>query len=128
MKKEIANYDEYISLQADEAKEMLHTMRKLILELAPDATEVISYGMPAFRYANSMLVYIAGFTKHCSLFAANSKLTASMAEELKPYKTSKGTIQFQFNQKLPLALIKKIVKARMKENIEKQKIKAIKKK
>ena len=111
--------DEYIALQPDEAKVLLTKMRQIIKSAAPEAEETISYKMPAFRY-KGMLVYFAGFKNHCSLFAANSQLTAAMEDELKKYKTSKGTIQFQFGEPLPEGLIKKIVKARVKQNLEKE--------
>ena len=115
------NIDEYISLQPDAAKEMLEAMRQIINAVVPDAEETISYGMPAFKYHGKMLVYFAGFKKHCSLFPANSSLIDAMEDELKTYRTSKGTIQFELGKRLPIALIKKIVKARAKQNLEKSK-------
>jgi uncharacterized protein YdhG (YjbR/CyaY superfamily) len=74
--------------------------------------------MPAFKY-HGMLVYFAAFKNHCSLFAANATLIEEMYPELKTYKTSKGTIQFTPEKPLPVALIQKIVLARMKQNEEK---------
>ena len=118
MTTEIKNIDEYLTTQSEEARTKLIQIRELVHALAPDAIETISYGMPAFKYANRMLVYFAGFKKHCSLFPSNSSLIESMEQELKNYKTSKGTIQFELNKPLPLSLIKKIVKARIKQNQE----------
>jgi len=121
MKTDFKNIDEYIYSQTDEVKLILEKIRQIIQSVAPDALEIISYGMPAFKAHGRMLVYFAGFKNHCSLFPANAGLIAKMETELKNYKTSKGTIQFEFNKPLPIALIKKIVKIRVKENLEKSK-------
>lgn len=119
MNTEVSTIDDYIAMQSKEVQLKLIQLRELIQQLAPDATETISYGMPAFKYANSMLVYFAGFKKHCSLFPANAGLIKELEEDLKKYKTSKGTIQFELSKPLPIALIKKIVKARVNQNQEK---------
>jgi uncharacterized protein YdhG (YjbR/CyaY superfamily) len=74
--------------------------------------------MPAFRY-HGRLVYFGAFKDHYSLFPANSSLIAEMKDELKSYKTAPGTIQFPYDRPLPVALVKKIVKARVKENLRK---------
>jgi uncharacterized protein YdhG (YjbR/CyaY superfamily) len=110
----------YIAMQPETIKAALEKMRQVIKTVAPDAEEVISYGMPAYRY-HGMLVYFAGFKNHYSLFPGNASLIAEMAEDLKGYKTSKGTIQFSPDKPLPVGLIKKIVKIRMKENLARQK-------
>jgi len=112
--------DTYLALQPENVRVALEKLRQVIKTSAPDAEEVISYGMPAYRY-HGMLVYFAGFKNHYSLFPANASIIAEMAEELKGYKTSKGTIQFALDNPMPVTLIKKIVKARMKENLNKQK-------
>ncbi|HEY6435368.1 MAG TPA: DUF1801 domain-containing protein [Ignavibacteriaceae bacterium] len=114
------NIETYIALQPENVRAALEKMRQVIKTAAPDAEEVISYGMPAYRY-HGMLVYFAGFKNHYSLFPGNASLIAEMAEDLKAYKTSKGTIQFSPDKPLPVGLIKKIVKIRMKENLAKQK-------
>ena len=112
--------DTYLALQPENVRIALEKMRQVIKATAPDAAEVISYGMPAYRY-HGMLVYFAGFKNHYSLFPGNASMIAEMADELKGYKTSKGTIQFAPDKPMPVTLIKKIVKARMKENLSKQK-------
>ena len=112
--------DTYLALQPENVRIALEKMRQVIKATAPDAAEVISYGMPAYRY-HGMLVYFAGFKNHYSLFPGNASMIAEMADELKGYKTSKGTIQFAPDKPMPVSLIKKIVKARMKENLSKQK-------
>lgn len=110
----------YLSLQPENVQIKLEKLRQIIKTAAPGAEEVISYGMPAFRL-NGMLVYFAGFKNHYSFFPGNSSLIATMAEELKDYKTSKGTIQFELDKPVPVALIKKIVKARVMENLSRPK-------
>jgi uncharacterized protein YdhG (YjbR/CyaY superfamily) len=82
--------------------------------MAPRAEEVISYGMPGYKY-HGMLVYFAAFKNHCSFFPGSSRII-KMYDELKEYKTSKGSIQFTIDKPLPVSLVKKIVKARMREN------------
>ena len=82
-----------------------------------EATEVVSYGIPMFKY-NGMLVGYAAFKSHCSLFPTGSGVLDRFEKELKGYRTSKGTIQFPPDKPLRDALVKKIVKARVKENEE----------
>jgi len=79
----------------------------------PEATETISYGMPAFKY-KGVLVWFAAFSKHCSLFPTASVVEA-FKNELKGFSTSKGTIHFPTDKPLPTALVKKLVKARVSQ-------------
>ena len=82
-----------------------------------EATEVISYRIPIFKY-NGMLIGYAAFAKHCSLFPTGSGLIERFKKELAGYHTSRGTIQFPSDKGFPDALLKKIVKARVKQNQE----------
>lgn len=116
--KNITTVDEYLALQTQEAANALQRIREIVKKSAPEAEETISYGMPAFKYFGPLL-YFAAFEKHCSFFPGNSSLIETMKDELKGFKTSKGTIQFTIEKPLPAALIKKIVKSRIKENKEK---------
>jgi uncharacterized protein YdhG (YjbR/CyaY superfamily) len=75
--------------------------------------------MPAFKYKGGLVGY-AAFSNHCSLFPMNASLVEEFQEELKRYRTSKGTIQFPVDKPLPAALVKKIVRARVKENEQKK--------
>ena len=120
MNNEAKTIDEYIVLQPKEVQVYLQKLRQTIKSAAPNAEETISYKMPAFRY-HGMLVYFAAFKNHYSLFPANGSIIATMNEELKKYKTGKGTIQFTYGKPLPVALIKKIVKARVQQNLTKKK-------
>ena len=93
---------------------MLTKMRAAIRSAVPrDAAEVISYRMPAFR-RDGVLVWYAGFADHCSLFPGGLVLER-FKDELVGFKTSKGTVQFPLDAPLPMALIKRIVKARVSE-------------
>lgn len=121
----IKDIDSYIALIPEKMQPLLVKLRQTIRKAAPQAEELISYGMPAFRY-HDMLVYFAGFKNHCSFFPGNAGLIKDMKNELKDYKTSAGTIQFTIENPLPAALVTKMVKIRMKQNLEKEKAKKAK--
>jgi len=110
--------DGYLVAVPEPACSTLKHIRKVIQSVVPkETTEVISYGMPMFKY-NGMLVGYAAFKDHCSLFPTGSGVIEKFAKELKGYKTSRGTIQFASDTPLPDALVKEIVKTRVKENKE----------
>ena len=110
--------DEYISKTPEPAQSTLRHLRSVIRSVVPkETTEVISYGIPMFKF-NGMLVGYAAFKNHCSLFPTGSGAIEKFAKELKGYSTSRGTIQFPPDKPLPDALVKKIVKARVAENRE----------
>ena len=108
------NVDAYIAGFPIEIQEKLVKMRALIKKAAPAAEEVISYGIPAYKL-NGMLVWFAAHTKHIGLYPRGSGIE-TFKKELAGYKTTKGTVQFPFDEPLPLALITKIVKFRVTEN------------
>jgi uncharacterized protein YdhG (YjbR/CyaY superfamily) len=104
--------DEYIAAVPEPARSTLNKMRATIRSVVPrEATEVISYRMPAFKH-NQVLVWFAAFSNHCSLFPTGAVIE-KFKNKLKGFPTSKGTIQFPMDKPLPTALIKKIVKARV---------------
>lgn len=108
--------DEYISNYPQEMQELLVTLRKVVKEAAPDAIEKISYQMPTFAlYGN--LVHFAAFKNHIGFYPAPSGVEA-FKDELTAYKCSKGAIQFPIKEPLPYALISKIVRFRVAENIK----------
>lgn len=112
--------DAYLAAVPEPARGTLEKMRVLIRSAAPaEATEAIGYGMPTFRYKGALVAY-AAFKNHCSLFPMNASLVEAFKDELKEYKTSKGTIQFTVDKPLPAALVKKLVKARVAENEQKK--------
>jgi uncharacterized protein YdhG (YjbR/CyaY superfamily) len=106
--------EDYLAALPQDARATLEKIRKAIKAAAPKATEVISYQMPMYKH-HGMLVGFAAFKDHCSLFPGAEPL-AIYKDELKAYKTSKGTIRFPIGQPLPAALVKKIVKSRVAEN------------
>jgi len=104
--------DEYLAGVPEPARSTLNKIRAAIRSAAPpEATETISYGMPAFKY-KGVLVWFAAFSNHCSLFPTASVVEA-FKNELKAFSTSKGTIHFPTDKPLPTALVKKLVKARV---------------
>jgi uncharacterized protein YdhG (YjbR/CyaY superfamily) len=125
--KAVKTVEEYLSLFPEPQRKELEKIRKAIKDTAPKAEEAISYGMPGYKL-NGVLVYFGGFKTHCSFFPAGNSVIKKFSEELKEYKTSKGTIQFPLNQSIPVLLIKKMVKERIRENEIKQKEKSMKKK
>ena len=114
--------DEYMSALPDEVQQVLEKVRSTIKSAAPKAEEVISYQMPAYKQ-NGMLVYFAAFKDHCSFFPASKKVLDVFRDELKPFKTFGGTIQFTTEKPLPVKLIKEIVKFRIQQNEEKKPLK-----
>lgn len=113
------NTDEYIASFQETERLLLEQMRAIIKAVVPDAQEVISYGMPAFKL-NGMLVWYAAYTKHIGFYPKPLAIEV-FKKELSPYKCSKGAIQFPFDQPLPAALITEIVKFRVMENLKKGK-------
>ncbi|MGZ3847426.1 MAG: iron chaperone [Flavisolibacter sp.] len=118
--KAVKTVDEYLMLFPDPQRRALETIRHLIKEAAPMADETISYGMPAYKH-NGILAYFGGFKTHCSFFPGGSALIEEFSEELKSYRTSKGTIQFPLDKPIPEALIKRMVKEKVKQNLAKTK-------
>jgi uncharacterized protein YdhG (YjbR/CyaY superfamily) len=104
--------DEYLARVREPARSTLKKVRAAIRSaLPPKATETISYGMPAFKYKQT-LIWFAAFANHCSIFPT-ATVIEQFKNELKGFTTSKGTIQFPTNKPLPSALIKKLVKVRL---------------
>src|SRR6185436_5226124 len=114
--KAAASVDEYIDVAEPKAKKALKDIRKTIKSAAPKAEEVISYQIPGYKY-HGMLVFFAAWKNHISLYPAPWK-AESLKEEMAAYEGSKGTIKFPIDEPMPLTLIKKMVKYRMKENEE----------
>jgi uncharacterized protein YdhG (YjbR/CyaY superfamily) len=109
------NFEEYLAGVPAPARSALKQMRTAIRSAVPlEAIEIISYGIPAFKHKR-VLVWYAAFSKHFSLFPTASVIEA-FKEELKGFVISKGTIQFPTDQPLSAALIKRLVKARVKQN------------
>lgn len=110
--------DSYIASFPADVQTLLQQVRKTIQQAAPGATEAIKYGIPTF-ILNGNLVHFAAFKHHIGFYPAPTGIKA-FEQELSPYKQGKGSIQFPFDQPLPLELINKIVIYRVKENAKKQ--------
>jgi uncharacterized protein YdhG (YjbR/CyaY superfamily) len=109
--------DEYIARFPLPVRKKLNQIRQLVKELAPEATEKISYRMPTF-FLNGNLVHFAAYTHHIGLYPTSSGV-AYFEAELATYQHSKGAIQFPLDQELPLDLIRRIVEFRVAENRKK---------
>jgi uncharacterized protein YdhG (YjbR/CyaY superfamily) len=111
--------DEYLANISEPARTTLKKIRAIIRSVAPlEATEVISYGIPTFKY-KGMLASYAAFSNHCSLFPGAGPAT-EFKNELKNFRTSKGTIRFAPDKPPPVPVLKKLVKARIAENDRKK--------
>tara|TARA_R110000868_G_scaffold44708_2_gene149026 strand:+ start:2403 stop:2771 length:369 start_codon:yes stop_codon:yes gene_type:complete len=111
------NVDEYIALFPESTQEILKEIRATIKRIVPEVEEHISYKMPAFKY-NGILVYFAAYQHHIGFYALPTA-HAAFQEDLRGYKTGKGSVQFPLNEPLPITLIEKIVKFRVAENLKK---------
>lgn len=110
-----SSVDNYISAFPFPVQEILRQIRTIILVSAPDATESISYGMPAYTANGRPLVYFAGYSHHIGFYATPSG-HEEFAQELASYKQGKGSVQFPLNKPIPYDLIRRIVEFRVKEN------------
>ena len=109
--------DEYIAAQPEQVRGLLERLRTAIRQAVPGAEEVISYQMPAFRL-KGVLVFFAAFKNHIGFYPTSSGIKA-FRKELASYETSKGAIRFPLDKPLPIALVKKIVKFRVSEQMDK---------
>jgi len=110
------NTDEYLAAVPEPARSTLTRIRAVIRSaVPPEATEVISYRIPTFRYKGP-LVGFAAFPNHCSFFPMSSSVLERFENDLQGLETSKGTIRFPVDKPLSAALVKKVVKARIAQN------------
>lgn len=114
--------DGYIESFPPKVQPLLRKVRSTIAKAAPGAQEAIKYNLPAF-VLNGNLVFFGGFSHHVGLYALPFSTTRFKAR-LAKYKTGSGSVQFPYDEKLPLGLITQIVKFRAKENLERQRAKA----
>jgi uncharacterized protein YdhG (YjbR/CyaY superfamily) len=115
----VSDVDAYLAKVPEPAKTTLEKLRTTIRStVPPETTEKLSYGIPSFHYKGGLVAY-AAFKKHCSFFPMQASLIDEMQDELKAYRTAKGTLQFPLDRPLPATLVKRMVKARILENKQK---------
>lgn len=119
MEQSYETVDEYLANFSGETRKRLEAIRSTIKELAPEATEKISYGIPTFTLHGN-LVHFAGYEHHIGLYPGAAPI-AEFKDDLKSYKTSKGTVQFPHDKPLPLELIRKITQVCVARNQAKKK-------
>jgi uncharacterized protein YdhG (YjbR/CyaY superfamily) len=110
-----ADVERYLAKTAPEARATLEKVRAAIRDAAPTAVEGISYGAPAVRHAGRPLAGYMAAKAHCSFFVFSPAILETHSKELAAYERSKGTVKFPIGKPLPAALIRKLVRARMKE-------------
>ena len=107
--------DEYMGQLPDDRRAVMEQLRSTIRSAAPDASEAISYNMPAFRLGGRFLVSYEAFKHHYSLFPWSDDMVEELGEEMKPYAVGKGTIRFPADRPIPLELVARIVAIRNRE-------------
>ncbi|MDE1845863.1 MAG: DUF1801 domain-containing protein [Candidatus Micrarchaeota archaeon] len=113
--------EKYLKSVPQRERTKLKHMGKIVMRLAPDAQEMIGYQMPGYKYRGEWLVGFAAFKNHCSFFPYGSSIIKKFGKELKKFSLSKGTIRFTLEKPISDSLLKKIIKAKMKEIEAKQK-------
>jgi uncharacterized protein YdhG (YjbR/CyaY superfamily) len=111
--------DQYIASFPKDMQKQLKQMRALIKKAAPKAEEIISYNMPAYKFEGRMLAWFAGYKNHVGLYPMASGIAHFKKEIGEKYKFAKGSVQFPADKALPITLITRIIKFRVKENKEK---------
>jgi len=107
--------DQYLASLPGDSRKALENLRKIIQDTVPYAEEGFSYGVPAFKINGKPLVCYAAFKNHCGFYPISSEVLISFALDLEGFEMAKGTIRFKVDKPLPTTLVKRIVKARLKE-------------
>jgi uncharacterized protein YdhG (YjbR/CyaY superfamily) len=115
MARDVQSVGEYIATQPGEVQQVLRRVRAAIHAALPEIEEVISYKMPTFRTPNGIVLYLAAWKEHYSLYPATGRLLAAFKKELTPFAVNKSTIRFAFSDPVPAQLIERIAKFRSKE-------------
>ena len=115
-KRKPSTIDQYVAGVNGDQRAVLERIRKAIRAAAPNAEECISYGIPGFRLNGRSLVFFGAWANHCAFYPGSSATLKKFRNELRDFQTSKGTLRFSLDKPLPVALVKKLVKARIAEN------------
>lgn len=107
--------DGYLEGRSAEQRRSLERLRGIITEVVPGVTETIGYGMPTFKYRGKTVAHFAAFKNHCSLFPASNAVFERLEEDLRGFRTSKGTVQFTPDNELPESVVRNILAIRMNE-------------
>lgn len=119
MGKGAATVAEYIAQFPPEVQQILNTLRKMVNEIAPEAEERISYGMPGYYY-HGPLVYFAAHRNHIGFYPTPSGIEA-FEKELAEYRNAKGSVQFLYKKPMPYDLMRRIIEYRLAENLQNKK-------
>ena len=112
--------DEYLASQPAQVRHVLKSVRRIVRSALPQADEVISYKMPAYKIKGTVVLYFAGWKQHYSVYPAGARLVEAFKDELMRYKLNKGTIRFPLSEPIPEKLIARIAKFRAKESTERK--------
>jgi uncharacterized protein YdhG (YjbR/CyaY superfamily) len=107
------NIDEYLASVSDDNRATLKRLRRIIRAAVPNAEECISYQLPAFRVDGKCFVWFGAAANHCAIYG----VVGDHKDDLKDYDITKGTIRFQADKAIPAALVRKLIKARIAENV-----------
>ena len=111
----VSSIDDYIAKFPPDTQKAMKELRALIRATAPGVTERISYAMPTFDLNGRYLVYFAGWKKHIGFYPVTAEAARSFKQELKPYMSGKGSLQFPLGRPMPTDLIRRIVELRVRE-------------
>jgi uncharacterized protein YdhG (YjbR/CyaY superfamily) len=123
-KTDYQSVDDYIGAQPKRAQAVLQRVRGVIRKALPEAEEVISYQIPAYKAGGSAVIYFAGWKEHYSLYPVTGRLVGAFGDELAKYVVSKGTVRFPLDDRVPVRLIERIAKFRAEEELARRQAKA----
>ncbi len=118
--------DAYIAAQPEAVRPVLARLRTILRKALPDAEETISYQIPTFKISGRAVIFFAGWKAHVSLYPATGRVATELAQEIAPYKVSKGTLKFPLGKPIPARLVARIAKLRAEETLDTIKAKAAK--
>ena len=110
-----SSVDQYVSAQPESVRATLRAVRTAIRKALPEAEEIISYKIPAYRLPQGVVIWFAGWKRHYSLYPATDYVVSALSEELAPYEVEKGTIRFPLDARVPVTLIGRIARLRAEE-------------